>query len=686
MNKLITTLALTAIMVANASVSSAQSPYARIMDPDGMTTVYVGATDGVAWYSVDHGNSLSLPASRLGLKTNAFDYSELTMTSFENDEIVIDYTMDRTKTGKVNHRASTGTVTFANPKGEKIMVEFVVSRNDVAFRYLIPKEGETGSVRVMEELTEFNFMENGEETLVRSYLTPQSDAMIGWKRTKPSYEEYYAIAKPLSEKSQYGHGYTFPCLFKVDDDGWVLISETGVDGRYCGSRLSDSRLINKDTADTEDTSDDELYYSYKIEYPMAEENNGNGSVEPGISLPGATPWRTITLGEDLAPIVETTVAWDVVDPRYETENDYKYGKGTWSWIVWQDASINYEDQLKYVDLAAAMNFQYVLVDNWWDTNIGKEKIEDLVEYARGKGVDVFLWYSSSGWWNDIEQGPVHIMSDPISRKKEMRWMKSLGVKGIKVDFFGGDKQETMRHYEAILSDADDNGLMVIFHGCTLPRGWEKMYPNYVGSEAVRASENLVFSQYECNQEAQAACLHPFIRNTVGSMEFGGCFMNERLSKNNERGTERKTTDVFQIATCVLFQNPIQNFALAPNNLEDAPVACLDFLREVPTTWDETRFIDGLPGEYVALARRSGNTWYVAAINAGAQARDYNVWEMIEEIKDGSESGWKAAKDTDVRIYEGGNFPSVRKISSNDLYKTDIEVRQNDGVVIVFQAE
>ena len=686
MNKLITTLALTAIMVANASVSSAQSPYARIMDPDGMTTVYVGDTDGVAWYSVDHGNSLSLPASRLGLKTNAFDYSELTMTSFENDEIVIDYTMDRTKTGKVNHRASTGTVTFANPKGEKIMVEFVVSRNDVAFRYLIPKEGETGSVRVMEELTEFNFMENGEETLVRSYLTPQSDAMIGWKRTKPSYEEYYAIAKPLSEKSQYGHGYTFPCLFKVDDDGWVLISETGVDGRYCGSRLSDSRLINKDTADTEDTSDDELYYSYKIEYPMAEENNGNGSVEPGIALPGATPWRTITLGEDLAPIVETTVAWDVVDPRYETENDYKYGKGTWSWIVWQDASINYEDQLKYVDLAAAMNFQYVLVDNWWDTNIGKEKIEDLVEYARGKGVDVFLWYSSSGWWTDIEQGPVHIMSDPIARKKEMRWMKSLGVKGIKVDFFGGDKQETMRHYEAILSDADDNGLMVIFHGCTLPRGWEKMYPNYVGSEAVRASENLVFSQYECNQEAQAACLHPFIRNTVGSMEFGGCFMNERLSKNNERGTERKTTDVFQIATCVLFQNPIQNFALAPNNLEDAPVACLDFLREVPTTWDETRFIDGLPGEYVALARRSGNTWYVAAINAGTQARDYNVWEMIEEIKDGSESGWKAAKDTDVRIYEGGNFPSVRKVSSNDLYKTDIEVRQNDGVVIVFQAE
>ena len=680
----IKTLALALMMGLCASAASAQAPYAMITDPDGMTTVYVGATDGVAWYSVDHGKSLSLPASRLGLMTNAFDYSELTMTSFEEDEIIIDYTMDRTKTGKVNHRATTGTATFANPKGEKIMVEFVVSRNDVAFRYLLPKEGETGSVRVMDELTEFNFIESEGDGQVKTYLTPQSDAMIGWKRTKPSYEEYYGIAKPLAEKSQYGHGYTFPCLFKVDNDGWVLISETGVDGRYCGSRLSDCKLINTENDDTEDTSDDEFYYSYKIEYPMAEENNGNGTVEPGIALPGATPWRTLTLGEDLAPIVETTVAWDVVDPRYETENDYVYGKGTWSWIVWQDGSINYEDQLKYVDLAAAMDFQYVLVDNWWDTNIGKEKIADLVEYARGKGVDVFLWYSSSGWWNDIEQGPVNIMSDPISRKKEMKWMRSLGVKGIKVDFFGGDKQETMRHYEAILSDADDNGLMVIFHGCTLPRGWEKMYPNYVGSEAVRASENLVFSQYECNQEAQAACLHPFIRNTVGSMEFGGCFMNERLSKGNDRGTQRKTTDVFQIATCVLFQNPIQNFALAPNNLEDAPEACLDFLREVPTTWDETKYIDGLPGEYVALARRKGDTWYVAAINAEEQVRKYNVWEMIEEIKDGS--GWKTAQGSTVRIYEGGNEPVIRKVAAGDLYKTDIAVERNDGIVIVFKAE
>jgi hypothetical protein len=432
--------------------------------------------------------------------------------------------------------------------------------------------------------------------------------MIGWKRTKPSYEEDYVADAPMNRISHYGHGFTFPCLFKVGDDGWVLVSETDVDSRYCGARLSDVRGGNL----------------YKLEFPMPEENNGNGTVAPAFALPGSTPWRTITVGETLKPIVETTIPWDVVEPRYEATCDYKMGRGTWSWILWQDGSINYEDQVKYIDLAAAMGFEYSLIDNWWDTNIGYEKMEQLFKYARNKGVEPFVWHSSSGYWNDIVQGPVNLMDNPIQRKKQMKWLKENGVKGIKVDFFGGDKQETMRLYEAILSDANDYGLMVIFHGCTLPRGWERMYPNYVGSEAVLASENLVFNQRSCDMEAYNATLHPFIRNTVGSMEFGGTFLNKRLNKGNDGGTIRRTTDVFQLATAVLFQNPVQNFALAPNNLTDAPQLCLDFMKEVPTEWDEVRFIDGYPGSYVVLARRCGNKWYVAAINAQKDTLKLNV--------------------------------------------------------------
>lgn len=474
-----------------------------------------------------------------------------------------------------------------------MQITFRVSNNDVAFRYTLFRQGDTGSVRVMNENTGFAFPEK-----TTTFLCPQSDAMIGWKRTKPSYEEGYKVDAPMNERSHYGHGYTFPCLFKVGEDGWVLVSETGVDSRYCASRLSDA--------------DNGVY---NVEFPMPEENNGNGTIEPAFALPGSTPWRTVTVGETLKPIVETTVPWDVVEPRYATEHGYKPGRGTWSWILWQDGSINYDDQVRYVDLAAAMGYEYVLVDNWWDKYIGRERMEQLIKYARSKGVEVFLWYSSSGYWNDIEQGPVNKMDNSIARKQEMRWMQSMGVKGIKVDFFGGDKQETMRLYEEILSDADDHGLMVIFHGCTLPRGWERMYPNYAGSEAVLASENLIFSQHACDNEAFNATLHPFIRNAVGCMEFGGVFLNKRLNRGNDGGTTRRTTDIFQLATAVLFQNPIQNFALAPNNLADAPGVCIDFMKQMPTIWDETRFIDGYPGRYVVLARRHGDVWYVAAVNA-----------------------------------------------------------------------
>jgi len=567
--------------------------------PDGklQLTVSCPSANGEVSYAVTYNGKQMLESSPLGMETNVGDfYRGLQLKEHKVTALDTVYEQSRIKASRIHYWANELLCSFVNGEGKNVQITFRVSNNDVAFRYTLPREQGKGSVTVNSERTGFRF-----PSQTTTFLCPQSDAMIGWKRTKPSYEEEYKADAPMNERSGYGHGYTFPCLFKVGDDGWVLLSETGVDSRYCGSRLSDW--------------DNGVY---RIAFPMPEENNGNGTVSPAFSLPGSTPWRTVTVGETLKPIVETTVPWDVVEPRYTTTHDYKLGRGTWSWILWQDGSINYDDQVRYVDLAAAMGYEYVLIDNWWDNNIGRDRMEQFIKYARSKGVEVFLWYSSSGYWNDIEQSPVNRMDNSIARKQEMRWLQSLGVKGIKVDFFGGDKQETLRLYEEILSDADDHGLMVIFHGCTLPRGWERMYPNYVGSEAVLASENLVFSQHFCDNEAFNATLHPFIRNAVGCMEFGGVFLNKRLNRSNDGGTIRRTTDIFQLATAVLFQNPIQNFALAPNNLTDAPQICLDFMKQVPTTWDETRFIDGYPGRYIVLARRHGNTWYIAAVNATAE--------------------------------------------------------------------
>ena len=646
MKKLVSTL--TAIL--GISTLAAQDVVVKGPDEKLQLAVFV-QNETKPCYSVSYNGKTMLEKSPLGMNTNIGDFTKnLKLTGHSVDKIDTVYQQTRIKVSNVHYRANELTCHLENEQGQKLGVVFRVSDNDVAFRYTLPHQGGKASVTVKEEQTGFRFPEQ-----TTTFLCPQSDAMIGWKRTKPSYEEEYKADAPMSDRSQYGHGYTFPCLFRIGNDGWVLVSETGVDSRYCGSRLSD-------------VSEGNLY---TVAFPMAEENNGNGTVAPAFALPGATPWRTITVGDHLKPIVETTVPWDVVSPLYETKHDYRFGRGTWSWILWQDGSINYDDQVRYIDFASAMGYEYALIDNWWDTRIGHQRMKSLGEYARDKGVELFLWYSSSGYWNDIEQGPVNRMDNAIIRKREMKWLQSLGVKGIKVDFFGGDKQETMRLYEDILSDADDHGLMVIFHGCTLPRGWERMYPNYVGSEAVLASENMVFNQHFCDEEAFNTCLHPFIRNTVGSMEFGGCFLNKRLNRNNDGGTTRRTTDVFQLATTVLFQNPVQNFALAPNNLKDVPAVCMDFMKRVPTTWDETRFVDGYPGKYVVLARRQGDTWYLAAVNAGKEPLKLKLdLEMF------------AGKTVALYKDDKKGEPELTSLKVKENGKVQLEIRPQGGILCI----
>lgn len=633
-----------------ASQALAQS--ITVTGPDTRLKVDLAVNGGIPMYSVSYDGKTILEKSPLGFIANTGNFSQgMSLIGQETSQINKTYTQDRIKRSVVNYAANELTVRLQNTNKQSVNIVFRVSNNDVAFRYEIPKSSETGSMVINEEKTGFDFPE-----YTTTFLTPQSDAMIGWKRTKPSYEEEYTPDAPMNTRSQYGHGYTFPGLFRIGNDGWALVSETGVDSKFCASRLSDATPEGL----------------YTIAYPMPEENNGNGTSAPGIALPGVTPWRTITVGNNLKPIVETTVPWDVVEPRYESEHTYQFGRGTWSWILWQDGSINFDDQIRYINLAAAMGYEFFLIDNWWDKNIGHKRMEELARYAQSKNVSPIVWYSSSGYWNDIEQSPTNIMDNPITRKREMKWLQKIGAKGIKVDFFGGDKQETMRLYEAILSDADDHGLMVIFHGCTLPRGWERMYPNYVGSEAVLASENLIFNQHFNDNEAFNACLHPFIRNAVGSMEFGGTFLNKRYNRTNDGGTTRRTSDVFQLATAVLFQNPIQNFALAPNNLTDAPEVALDFMKQIPTTWDETVFIDGYPGKYAVLARRHGNRWYIAGINA--QKEPLKLSLNLPMLNNG---------DVVVTYTDGKQGePQRKELSVKTATSVPVTIQPNGGVILM----
>lgn len=566
-----------------------------VASPDGKLVVKVDCEQGTARYSVEYDNRQMLEPSALGLKANIGDFSTgLSLRDNTTRHIDEHYDMRGTKASSVHYVANELNVNLTNQKKQRMTVTFRVTDRDVAFRYSFPQEGEAACMVVGEELTGFRL-----PAVTTTYICPQSDPMIGWKRTKPSYEEEYKPGAPMTDRSRYGRGYTFPCLFRVGQDGWVLISETGTNGNYAGCHLSDYDAAR----------------GYQIALPMKEEANGWGSAEPAMTLPGATPWRTITVGSTLKPIVETTVAYDVVEPQYRAAADYKPGRYTWSWLIWQDNSVNYADQVKFIDTAAEMGYEYCLVDGFWDTQIGRKRMEELSRYAQSKGVHLLLWYNSNGFENDAPQTPKNCMNTAVNRKREMAWLKSIGVKGIKVDFFGGDKQHTMQLYEDILSDANDYGIQVIFHGCTLPRGWERMYPNFVASEAVLASENTYFQEHHAKREAFELTMHPFCRNTVASMDWGGTIMNRYLSKDNKSRHRRYTSDVFEMAAAIVNQSSVQCIAIQPNNLKELPQTELDFLKGVPTAWDETRFIDGYPGRYVVLARRCGDRWYVAGLNA-----------------------------------------------------------------------
>ena len=587
----------------------AQANNYTVKSPDGKLQVNVECEGGKVSYTVDYEGKQMLTRSALGLVANYGDFSQnLTMGKLTDMGVEhVAYDESRIKKAHVEKDVVEAYIGFLNEKKDSMTLHLHVSNNDMAYHYELirPKKDNPKSVIIYKEVSGFNFPQQ-----TTTFLCPQITPMTGWERTKPSYEEEYTPDAPMNKKSQFGVGYTFPCLFKVGEDGWVLVSETGVSSAYPGSRLSDY--------DPE--------HGYTIAFPQKGENNGIGSEYAGIPLPGKTPWRTITIGKTLAPIVETTIPFDVVAPLYEPSVNYKPARYTWSWLIWQDNSVNYDDQIKMIDVAAAQGYEAVLVDGCWDTQIGYGRIEELSKYAQSKGVKLMLWYNSNGFENDAPQTPRQVMNNSIARKRDMAWMKKIGVCGIKVDFFGGDKQETMKLYEDILSDANDYGLEVIFHGCTMPRGWERMYPNYVASEAALASENVYFTDYHAKKEAFEMTMHPFSRNAVGSFDWGGVMMNKYMSRDNKSRHQRFTSDVFEMATAITNQSSVNCVCLYPNNLEDVPQWELDWLKAVPTAWEDVKFVAGYPTQYAVVARKassangstaqkSNGKWFVGGLNA-----------------------------------------------------------------------
>lgn len=582
--------------------------------PDKKVSLRIIQQKGQLFFKVSFEGRVVLEKSPLGLESSLGTFSqELKQIGKITDKMVSEsYELRMGKKSRVKVSSREVRIPLKNAESKLLDVIFRVSNDGVAYRY---KLYGTGPCTINREFGGYKFPGN-----TTAFMTPLSVAHSGWARTNPSYEEHYQLDIPVGTPSTLGAGWTYPALFKIPGAGWVMVSETGTTGTYCGTHLAH-------------LSTDSLYL---IEFPNPAEGLPSQHSKAMMSLPFETPWRMMIIGKSPSAVAQSTMATDLVKPMYKAKSDYKPGKATWSWLVLKDDSVTYDVSLHFIDMADSLHFNYSLIDAPWDAQIGRENIAKLAAYAKTKGIGLLLWYNSNGKWNDAPQTPKNFMDNQEIRRTEMKWMQSIGIKGIKVDFFGGDKQFYMQYYEDILKDANDFGLTVNFHGTTLPRGWERIYPNFVTDESVKGMEFITFGQADADKQPQHCATLPFLRNVVGPMDFTPVVLNERLGSNRRSGPTRKTTMGFELALPVVFFSGVQHFGLVPENLAQLPADVVNYLRNVPTTWDETRFLAGYPGKECVVARRSGKTWYIAGINGENYEKTLSI--VTDNILNGKQKG------------------------------------------------
>ena len=396
------------------------------------------------------------------------------------------------------------------------------------------------------------------------------------------------------------NGWAFPIL--VESEGtWMLVSEAGFDGNYGASHLDP--VCDKGR--------------YTIRFAEQEEAMGYYKNTSDAQPPWFTPWRFIAIGNSLAAVVETTLPTDLSHPsKIEDTRWISPGRSSWSWWSDGESPRDFDKLVPFVDFAAEMGWEYSLVDANWN-HMENGDLEKLAKYAEKKNIGLLVWYNSGGKHNEVPEEPRDLMDNTKARKKEFEKIAGMGIKGIKVDFFQSDKQGIIQQYTDILKDAADHHLVVNFHGCTLPKGWRRTWPNLLTMEAVRGGECYRFDSKYPESAPSHLAIVPFTRNAVGPADYtpGG------FSDNTY---PHLTTFAFELALPVVFESGIMHYKDTPEQTMALPVYAINFLKEMPVVWDDTKYIAGYPGKDAVIARRKGKRWYIAGINGEAFEKELTI--------------------------------------------------------------
>lgn len=577
---------------------AAAKSVASIFSPNKAIVATVDLSDGgVVTYSVTLDSNPIIGKSDLGLVTDKGDLSNgLDFVAADAvNEITDEYTLISGKRTKCTYIGNEQTLHFKNAEGIKLDVIFRVADSGVAFRYYLPEPSEK-VVKIKAENSSFRFMDG-----TKAFISPCAEVHTSWCHTNPSYEEPYIVGEDAASIKSIDPGYIMPATFQYGDV-WLMLAETAVGRTYCGTR------VNPDG------------YNYKTTFPnILERKSPLSATYPEAKTPWFTPWRTITISNGLAGLMESTLETDLAEPAIEGDFSWvKAGRSSWSWIIEKDNSINYKTSKTYIDYAADMGWEYCLIDADWDTRIGYDKLQELIDYAATKNVGILVWYNSAGSWNTVQYHPKDKLTFSLNRKAEFERIHKMGVKGIKADFFCGDGQSMMAYYDEILKDAATYKLMVNFHGTTHPRGWHRTYPNLVTMESVKGMEFITFEQRVADVQPKHTCTLPFTRNVNAPMDF------TPVNLTNLPNINRRTSSAYELALSVIFQSGVQHFATTPGGMSEVPAFVKAFMTNIPGQWEDVKFIDGYPGEYVIIARKANNKWYIGAINGTNEAKEVEL--------------------------------------------------------------
>lgn len=552
--------------------------------------------------------------SPLGIIRQDQRFDTLSFISAERPKTVGEsYTLSTGKRLKNRNHYNEFSFHFKNEGGAQLDLVCRVYDEGFAFKYIFP--GEDSNEYVVDyELTGFDLPEG--KAWMQPYDKPTAYA--------PAYERNYEGEMAIGTASPGEEGWCFPALFEVNKH-WVLLSEANLKGSFYGSHLN-SKPENG---------------LYKIVPPLENEAFGYGHNYAVSHLPWEMPWRMIVIGDELGDILESNMVTHLADSCQLADTSWIHaGRASWAWWSgYLDHTCDTPERLKkYIDFAHEMSWEYSLIDAGWDYRKGFD-LKEMVDYAKSRNVKLLMWYNSGGPINRVDAGPRDKMFDPEIRRQEMKRISDLGISGVKIDFFGSDKQDFMKLYNDILKDAAKFKLLVNFHGCTIPRGWSRTYPNLIGMESVIGEEGYIYHPHYENGAPLHCTILPFTRNVVGPMDYTPVAFSVQQ-------VPHRTSYGFELALSVVFETGIIHFADQVEMYKTQPTPVLQFMRDIPSSWDDTRFLSGYPGRDVVVARQKGDDWYVGGINGEDYKKEISVdfgfldpgeKYQVTVIKDGTDS-------------------------------------------------